>query len=239
MAFGKGTGTQFPEGTKIYYAQIKTKDLAKPVFVISKKGDNGNTMEIVDPAADTITGDIIAIQARENKNPKKNNQIIKSVSVTLFDGKAKGGPEVVFLTISHSYLGRNILNSILGLVTYDGVSLNIYQGKPKPDKRNPLVMLPGFASSALRQAGQLVYGRFKNEELPLIPKVEFNGEKFGDTKAITDFFVLHVTELSKKLRASNGGSSAAIAEPSETPSGVVEEDGPPVELGPDGKPYLF
>ncbi len=240
MAFGKGSSTQFPQGTKIYYATIKSKDLLKPVFVISKKAEDG-TMVIVDSAADTITGDLIGVQSRENKNPKKNNQIIKSVSATLFDGAAPGGPEVVFLTISHSYLGRNIMNSILGLTTYGGLNLNLYKGKDKPDPRNPSVTRPGFPSSALRQSGKLIYGRFKNEELPPIPKVELNGEKFGDTKAITDFFIDHINELSKQLRATNGAAAGAAESHDSAPTEAtqVEDDGPPPELAANGKPYPF
>ena len=153
----------FGPNTKVFYAKLKTKDLPAPVWEIAKK--DGDNFVVVDPAAKFVSGNVVALQNKETKFEKKT---IKSVTVVLFDPKED---MAIYAGVPHTYLGRNILNSLLSLKTFNGVEIGVYQSKPKPDLKNPGKMRPGYASSAVRQGGQLVYGKFKNEELPKIPNV--------------------------------------------------------------------
>jgi hypothetical protein len=215
MAFGKSSGRSFGPNAKLYYVKLKTKDLPEPLFEVKlKKGEKD--YEIVDPAARFVSGNIIDIQNRETKHEKKT---IKSVSVTMQDGD-----EYYFVGIPHTYLGRNILNSLLGLKTFNGVEIGVYQSKPKPDPKDPNKMRPGFASSAVRQAGKLVYGKFKQEELPKIEKVKVGNELFSDTTAIEAFLIKQVEELGKVVKdnapagvnTGNPSATANVAVPAST-----------------------
>ena len=197
MSFGKSSGNRdFGPNAKLYYFKLKTKDLPEPLWEVKQK--EGDDLVVVDAAAKFVDGDIIDIQNKEFQHGKK---VIKSVTVTFHD-TAAGKNDVYFVTVPHTYLGRNILNSLLGLKTYGGVQIGLYTSKPKPDPKDPTKMRPGFHSAAVRQGGQLVYGKFKFEELPVIPKIKVGADIFGDDTDITAFFTTHMEEMRKAVRAS-------------------------------------
>lgn len=223
MAFGKSSGGHnFPPGTKVYYGKIKTKDLPAPIIEIKKK--EGDDMAIVDPAAKFVSGNLISIHNKEFKHDKK---VIKSVSAAFQDKD-----EVVFLSIPHTYLGRNILNSLLALKTFNGVEIGVYQSKPKPDAKDQR----GFPSSAVRQNGELVYGKFKKEELPEIPKVKVGSELYSDDTAITAFFVKQVEELGKVIKANApAGANVKTSHGADDATGEAEGSGEEAPEGDDNK----
>lgn len=208
MAFGNSLGGRnYGPNAKLFYFKLKTKDLPEPVFEVKTKV--GDKLEEVKTAVPTkaVEGDLVDIANKEFKYDKKT---IKSVTVTLHDN-SEGKNEWYFVGVPHTYLGRNILNSLLGLKTYGGVQIAVYKGKPKPDKADPTKMKEGFHSSAIRQGGELVYGKFKNEELPKIPKVKVGSELFSDTTEIEAFFIAQVAEMSKVVKAAAPKVAAATS----------------------------
>lgn len=221
MAFGKTSGGRnFGPNAQIFYFQLKTKDLPEPVFEVKQK--QGENLVVVDTGVRFVEGRLIDIQNKEFKHGKKT---IKSVSAVFQDTKG-GKNEVYFVGIPHTYLGRNILNSLIALQTFDNIQIGVYKSKPKPDLKNPAVMREGFASSAVRQNGQLVYGKFKNEELPPIPKVQVGEETFGDSTKITEFFTAQVAELAKAVKS----AAPAYADvPATASSGTASSGGPDAE----------
>lgn len=205
MAFGNSSpsgGANFGPNTKVYFAKLKTKDLPAPVWEIKKK--EGETLTIVADAAKFVSGNLVGIANKEAKFEKKT---IKSVTATFYDPKED---MAIYVSIPHTYLGRNILNSLLSLTSFGNVGIEVYQSKPKPDPKNPGQMRPSYASSAVKQNGNLVYGKFKNEELPKIPKVKVGDQLFSDDTEITQFFIKQVEELAKQVKAASpAGVSAA------------------------------
>jgi hypothetical protein len=197
MAFGTGSRT-FPPGSVIYSFQIKTKDLPAPIFKVQKKV--GDKYEDQDNAT-RVDGNIISASLRENKN--KENKTIKSISVTLQDGL-----DIYFVSIGYTYIGRNLLNALLALKTFDKVEISLYQSKPKAGKTKT------YASVCLRQNGETVRGLIPNEELPAIPKVELNGETVGNQGPINAFF-------EEKMKAWCKVVNAAAPKPAATPAAVA------------------
>ena len=229
MAFGKGSGSStFPQGTQVYYASIKVKDLPKPIIEVQKK--EGDEYVLVSTDANMVSGDVIGVQNRERRDPKTNKVISRSVSVTLLDRKASP-PEAIFLTIPHTYLGRNALNALIALETFNDITIQVYKGKPRQDPKNPSVMREGFDSVAVRQSGELIYGKYKNDELPAIPKVTVGDVTMGDTKAITEFFIKEVDSLAARIRAKTSVGKTVSHENSD------DEDSPPADA--DDAPLGF
>lgn len=213
MAFGKNAGGRnYGPNAQFFYFQLKSKDLPEPVFEVSQK--QGEELKVVDAGARFVQGNLIDIR---NKEFKHNNKTIRSVSAT-FQDQSDGKNEVYFVNIPHTYLGRNILNSLLALSSYENVQIGIYKSKGKPDPKTG-AMRDGFHSSAVRQGsgGDLVYGKFKNEELPKIPKIPVGDEVLSDTKEITEFFTAQVNELSKRVKsASSAQANASSSSVSDT-----------------------
>lgn len=235
MAFGKTSGGRnYGPNAKLFYFRLKTKDLPEPKFEVSvkKAGAEGgkDAYETVDDNARFVEGNLIEISNKEFKHDKKT---IKSVSVTLQD-TSEGKNEVYFVTIPHTYLGRNILNSLIALKSFEGVQIAVYKGKPRPDKNDPSKMIEGFHSSAVRQNGELVYGKFKNEELPKIPKVKVGEQLFSDDTEITSFFIAQVNELAKALKDAAPKASTSTVAGSEAAEERHDGNGePPL----DGEPF--
>lgn len=225
MAFGKTSGGRnYGPNAQLFYFQLKTKDLPEPVFEVKQK--QGEDLVVVDSGVRFVEGNLIDIQNKEFKHGKKT---IKSVSAVFQDiRKDKDGNtknEVYFVGIPHTYLGRNILNSLIALRSFEGVQIGVYKSKPRPDLKNPAVMREGFASSAVRQNGQLIYGKFKNEELPPIPKVQVGEETFGDSTKITEFFTAQVAELAKAVKS----AAPSYADVPAATSGAASPGGPDAE----------
>ena len=183
MAYGKGSGG-FGPNTKVYSFNIKTKDLPAPVFDVSVK--EGDKIVKLDTAT-RVSGDLIGLRHRESKY---QNKVIKSVTATLKDGN-----EVYFVSVPYTYLGRNIMNGLLGLKTFGGVEIGLYRSKPKTEGK------PGFDSVAIRQGGELIYGKYEYKDLPAIKKVELNGTLYSDTSVIDTFFQKEIVALNDIVRA--------------------------------------
>jgi len=192
MAFGQtsSNSNSFGPNAKLYYATIKQKDLPAPIIEITRKKPGAEKQyETVEAAAKYISGNLIEI--RNKKTKVKDNKELESVSAVLQDGD-----DVVFLNIHHNYLGWNILNSLCNLKTFDGIELGVYQSKPRDGQTKT------FPSSAVRQNGQMVKGKFANDELPAIPKHVIGKDTISDKTARTAFFITQVEELSKVVKAS-------------------------------------
>ncbi len=222
MAFGnRSGGRNYGPNAKLYYFKLKSKDLPEPVFEVKRKvvKDGKDDFEVVDPAARFVEGDLIEIANKEFKHDKKT---IRSVTATLRDGD-----DYYFVGIPHTYLGRNILNSLLALKTFEGVQIGVYQSKPKPDPKDPKVMRPGFASSAVRQNGELVYGKFEKDKLPAIPKVKVGDQFFSDDSKITEHFIKEVAEFQKVLKGAQPAATAAASGPASHEPDTPEDEGEP------------
>lgn len=223
MAFGQRStqsATQFGPNTKVYYAAIKQKDLPQPFFEIKQK--EGNDYVIVagiDKEVKFLGGDLIELR---NKMFKYEGKDIESVVATFVD-KAKD--EAYITTISHGYLGWNILNSIANLKSYTNLEIGLYTSKPKEGQTK------GFHSAATRQGatGALIYGKFKKEELPNIPKIQVGKDVHSDTSLMVAFWTAQVEELSKLIKAANPAgagtpASATVAENTNAHEGEGQVD---------------
>ena len=191
MAFGQNSssGRQFGANAKLYYVSIKQKDLPCPVFEFKRKKEGTEKeYEIVDNKAKFLSGNLIELKTKENKN--KDQKVIKSVSAVFQDKD-----DVYFLTIHHDYLGWNILNSLCALKTFEGIEIGLYQSKPKAGSTKT------YASVAVRQDGNLVRGAFENKDLPEVPKVVVGDTSVSDKTARTAFFITHIEALSKAVKA--------------------------------------
>lgn len=203
MSFG--SGTTFDPNTKVYSFNVKDKDLPAPQFQVTVK--EGDKYVELAPAT-RVNGNLVGLRVKENKY---QNKVIRSVTATLRDNN-----EVYFINIPFTYLGRNILNGILGLqaVGFDGIELGLYRGKPKTEGKQ------GFSSHYLKKNGQSVYGKYEWKELPAITKVEVNGEMIGQTKPQDDFFIKEINELATVLK----GVANAPHEESVSAPGADKED---------------
>lgn len=217
MAFGQtsSNSNNFGPNAKLYYASIKQKDLPSPIIEVTrKKPGTERDYETVEAAAKYVSGNIVEIKNRKSEVKGKE---LKSVSVVLQDGD-----DVVFLNVHHNYLGWNILNSLCNLKTFDGIELGVYQSKPREGQTKT------FPSSVVRQNGQMIKGKFANDELPAIPKHVIGDDTISDKTARTAFFIAQVEELSKLVKASapvNPKKSAA-SEVNHQESDTENGDGP-------------
>lgn len=199
MAFGKGGS--FSPGTKIFSFKIRSKDLPAPVFEVSQKGPEGATERtIISKDTTRVSGTLIGIR---NKEFEYQGKMIKSVELTLQDKD-----EIYFVTVGYTYLGRNILNSLLSLKTFIGLEISLYQSKPKPDAKDKR----GFPSVAIRQNGEIVYGKFDSRkgELPVIKKVKVGETVYSDDTEINSFFLTQVSELAKIVKAKTPEVDSAV-----------------------------
>lgn len=177
------SGKNFDPNSKVFSVTLRDKNLPAPQFSVQTKDGNN----YIDLAPITrITGDLISI--REKEKPYEN-KIIRSVTATIKDNN-----EVYFVSLPYTFLGRNIMNSFLGLKSFSNIELSVYKGKPKTEGR------PGFSSSALRQNGELVYGKYEYKDLPKIPKVKVNGEDIGDYTDINALFSVEIKSLSETIK---------------------------------------
>lgn len=228
MAFGQRStqsATQFGPNTKVFYVSIKQKDLPQPFFEIKQKeGDKYVVVAGIDKEVKFLGGDLVDLR---NKVFKHEGKDIESVTATFMD---KVKDEAYITTISHGYLGWNILNSFSALKTYSGLEIGLYRSKPKEGQTK------GFDSAATRQGatGALIYGKFKNEELPKIPKIQVGKDVHSDRSAMIAFWTAQVEELAKLVKAANPAgagttASAAVAEGAVSPGEeeVVDPAAPP------------
>jgi hypothetical protein len=208
MAYGKGSAG-FGPNTKVYSFNLKSKDLPAPHFEVRAKVEGQDKSQVIDTAT-RVSGDLIGIKHRENSI---QNKVITSVTATLKDGN-----EVYFVSIPYTYLGRNIMNSLCNLKTFDGVELSVYKGKPKEPGKE------GFDSSAIRQGGELIYGKYEYKDLPAIPKVKVGSNIFGDSTAIDALFQKEVAELDARIRAKAPVvANDAVADTATAPAGAGDE----------------
>lgn len=243
MAFGNrssNAGSLFGPNTKVFFVSIKEKDLPQPFFEIKTKEGDKNYV-VVHSVKDEIKflgGDLVDLR---NKTSEHNGKEIVSVSATFVD---RVKDEAYIVTLSESYLGRNIVNSLIALKTFNGVEIGLYCSKPKEGHAK------GFNSAAVRQNGALIYGKFKNEQLPKIPKVKVGKDVHSDTTEITAFFAKQVEEFAKVLRAAQPAGAATASnsvgsashgdQHDQGPSddSFLPEDEPPVSEG-KGQPIPF
>lgn len=204
MAFGQRSAqsnAQFGPNTKVYFVSIKEKDLEQPYFEIKVKDDTGAYV-VVGAIKDKIKYLGGALIGLKNKTFKHEGKDIESTTATFID-KAKD--EAYLLTVSQGYLGRNILNSILNLKSFEGLELGLYVSKPKEGQTK------GFHSVALRQNGVLIYGKYKMEELPKIVKVKVGKDVHSDASEINAFYTKQIEEFAKVVQAAAPLATVASA----------------------------
>ncbi len=183
----RGKKQQERRDLKRFAYKIKTKDLPKPIFVESED-QNGKFVENAEPQYN-LSGNLIGVEPKETVWQGKT---IKSVNVTLVDDEAG---EIYFITVPYSNLGRGLMNSLLGLKSFSGVEIGLYQTKPKSDggKTYPAV--------SLRQGGEIVRWRYDQKDLPPPDEIVFKGEKMRDFSKVEAFFADQLKELNKVIKA--------------------------------------
>lgn len=222
MAFGKGN-SQFGDA-KAYSFTIKDKDLPAPIFVVKVKNADGKWEELKDTAT-RVNGRLTGIKYNEFLyKGAQGDSLIKSAK-TIFRDVVDGKHEVYLVDVPFTYLGRNLLNSFLNLKAFGDVAISLYKGKPKKD--GPYAGKPGFSSAALYSGKEMVKGRFANNELPVIKKVQLGAKKLSDTTDIDDFFAKQIGELEKIVAAANESHADA---PSEADQMAAPVDGVPEHL---------
>ena len=200
MAYGNGGN--YDPNTKLVSLTLKDKDLPAPHFEVQVKEEGEYVSK---GTASRVSGDIIGIRHKENEYQGKK---IKSVTITLKDDANK---EVAFVNIPYTYLGRNIINSLANLTTFGGIEISVYKGKPKTEGK------PGFSSCAIRQAGNLIYGKVEYKNLPAIPKVKVGDQFYADATAIDAFFQKMVEELASQIKV----KSPVVANETHAPAAVA------------------
>ena len=212
MSFGKPTSNS---NKKAYAFKIKIKDVPAPYFEVKVKNAEGK-WEVV-PSNEPVTyvaGTIVSVEPKENKTIINGiEELIKSVSVVLEDKD-----EVYYVTLSGNNLGRNIMNSLLSLKTFEKVSISLYNSKPK--KAGDKI----FASAALRQDDVLIKGFYASDKLPAPQEVTFKGKKQKDYTDAENFLRTQLTELNKIIKAAK---SAAPAKQEEASTEVDHESPTP------------
>lgn len=182
MAFG--TGSLFNTNVKQFSFKIKSKDQPSPFFEVKEK--KGDEWEQLAAKATRVSGHLINVQHKENKN---EGQTIKSVNLTIRDGT-----DDYFVSIGYSYLGRGLFNNLLSLKSFNDIEISLYKSKSKGDGKD------GFHTASLRQNGETVKWKFELKDLPVITKVKINGKMVGDTEAIDAFYESQIKELAKLVR---------------------------------------
>lgn len=207
MAYGKGGFDSDPNVKKLNF-NLKTKDLPAPVFEVTTKQD-GATVTL--DSASFVSGTLTGVRHKEGKY---QNKTIESVTVTL-----REGAEIYYVSVPYSYLGRNLLNALLGLKTFSNVKISVYKGKPKGDK-------PAFDECAIRQNGELVYGKHRFADLPKINKVKVGGNEFGDPTEINRFFRAEIEALDKRVQEGRRPAAPVAAGATDTPAEEAGDDIP-------------
>jgi hypothetical protein len=180
-----GLGKPLRNDLKAFSLKIKTKDLPKPEFVVSER--QGDKFVELPDRENTVSGTLIGIEPKETKWEGKT---IKSVNATLTDTD-----QIYFVTIPYSTLGRNLMNSLLNLKTFNDVEIGLYQTKPKTDGGKT------YPSVSLRQAGEIIRWRFETKDLPAPKEIEFKGEKMRDYTETENFFSAQLKELNNIIKS--------------------------------------
>jgi hypothetical protein len=232
MALNKGPKNQSSH-ENVYYVSIKTKDLPAPILSVQTK--NGDKYVHVGDF-DRLSGNILKIDAKPGEYQGSK---IYSASVVMEDGV-----DLYFLTIPFSFLGREILNKLLGLETFDNVEIAVYQSKAKEEGGKT------YAKGTVQQNGERVSWKYENDQIPAVEKVMFKGKQQSDTTKADDFFENALKEFSKvvtewrKANPAPKGSTPAPAPKAkgkkakdETPEVPTTEDAPPAEKPDDDLPF--
>jgi hypothetical protein len=186
MAFGTGRGNS---NLKAYAFRIVTQkdkiDLDKPHFDVSVKED-GKWVVKPDLQSDRVSGNLIGVEPKATVWGKKT---IRSVNVTLQDKD-----EIYFVTVPYSILGRNVMNSLLSLTSFENVSINLYQGKPKTQGAKT------YANASIWQGETMIKGKFTKEEQPAVPVIELNGAPTRNFNDLDRFYDKHLVELNAEIK---------------------------------------
>ena len=211
MAFGTGRGNS---NLKAYAFRIVTQkdkvDLDRPHFDVSVKED-GKWVVKPDLQCDRVSGNLIGV---EPKATAWGNKTIRSVNVTLQDKD-----EIYFVTVPYSILGRNVMNSLLALVGFENVSINLYQGKPKTQGAKT------YANAAVWQGEAMIKGKFTKEQQPAVPVIELNGTPTRNFNDLDRFYDKHLVELNTEIKKKSvvAPSTATVEETASEAAPAVDE----------------
>ena len=192
MAFGKGSNRTNNNVKNVFSFKIKVKDLPAPHFEVKKK--EGDKWVVQAEPATRVSGNITAIQVKENRY---QNEVIRSVGITLQDGE-----DLYFVDLSLNSVGRSIMNNLCSLKTFENVEISLYQSKPKEEGGKT------YASGGVTQNDTRVTWFYSLDQLPKVIKVPFKGKEITDTTNIDNFFLEKMTELGKAVKASHGAPVA-------------------------------
>ena len=201
-----GLGKPVRKDLKAFSLKIKTKDLEKPAFIVSEK--QGDKFVELPESESTVSGNLIAIEPKEFK---WENKLIKSVTATLVDND-----QIYFLTIPYSNLGRNLMNTLLSLKSFNDVEISLYQTKPKTPNGKT------YPASAVRQNGELVRWKFELSQLPQPEEITFKGEKMRDFSKQETFFAEQIAELNKIVKTNP--PVATKTAPEEAPVSLTDDE---------------
>ena len=190
---------------KAYAFKIRQKDAPSPYFEVKERSEDGkwSLVQSSEPV-NNLLGDLVAIETKENEY---NGEMIKSVNMTF-----ETPDEVYFLTVNSSFLGRNLLNSVLNLSDYSNVNISLYMSKPKEEGGR------SYPSVAVRQNDELVIGKYKYTDLPKPDETTFKGKLLKDYSKQEDLLRSEVDKIEEKVK--NFGKSRREQEP------VTQSSGP-------------
>jgi hypothetical protein len=216
MAYGTGS-KGFGPNVKVLSFNLKDKDLPAPLFEVLERKEGQDKAQKVGTAT-RVSGDLIGVKNKTFKYQGKKDII--SVNATLRDGN-----EVYFVSIPFTFMGRQLMNSLCALESFNDLEISVYKGKPKNGKE-------GFSNAVLRQAGgEPIWGKYEKENLPAIPKVEVGGEMISNPTAINTFFKKEIDELDKRIRSQApivaNHEAVSSGEGEEVPAGAVGDEDVP------------
>lgn len=211
MAFGANE----PKNNKKAYAfKIKLKEVAFPYFEVKERDENDKWVVREDDKKVTfLSGSLISVEVKENKVMiAGTEEVIKSVNLTL-----DGGDEIYFLTVNTNSVGRNLMNSLLSLETYENLTISLYKSKPKEEGGI------SYSSIALRQNDELVMSKYRYTDLPAPEKVKFKGKTQNDFTEADDFLRAEIEKISAKVKEL---AKSGVSKPTnDTPDSGSDEAG--------------
>lgn len=194
-------GTTFNSGPLVFLSpRGKDKNdvkLDKPYFSISRVGADGKIAQ-TDETCTQISGDLVKLEIKDREIKGK---IAKHAVLYIRDTSVPSTNETYYLDLTFGIASRGLFNSLLGLSTFTGLSIDLYRNKK------------GYESYGLKQGTEQVKWKYQPTEIPKpYPILNRQGvlEK-NDYSEIDEFFEKDLKALSEKIGGKKADSTGATA----------------------------
>ena len=182
-----GTYTRNETANAVFF-QLRSKDKDKqninPYFEISKM-DNTATppaIKLTDETATNIEGQLVRVKVEDRLF--QGDVVGKKAKIYLKD---EGRDELYVLTMSFRMDSYGLFNSLANLETFDNVRISVYRTKRD------------YVAFYVTQNGVRVDWKYKLEELPEPPSVDFKGKKMRDYSVVDEFFANEFAQLNSRI----------------------------------------